>query len=118
MSLFDELKELGVDIDEGLKRINGNEKLYTKLLGSFVKAINTYKVTPDYSSTDYDEVIEKAHAIKGTSGNLSITPIYKAYTQIVDLLRAGEPEKARPILEEIIPVQEKIVVCIENHMEE
>lgn len=117
MSLFEELKELGVDIDGGLKRINGNEKLYTKLLGSFVKAINTYSVQPDYDGTDYNEVIEKAHAIKGTSGNLSITPVYEAYTKIVDLLRAGEPEQARPILADIIPVQEKIISCIESHME-
>ena len=117
MSLFDELRELGVDVDGGLKRINNNEKLYTRLLGSFVKAINTYNVQPDYSSTDYNEVIEKAHAIKGTSGNLSITPVYEAYTKIVDLLRAGEPETARPILEEVLPIQQKIVACIESHME-
>ena len=117
MSLFEELRELGVDIDGGLKRINGNEKLYTKLLCSFVKAINTYSVEPDFDGTDYNDVIEKTHAIKGTSGNLSITPIYESYTKIVDLLRAGEPETAREILKEIIPVQQKIVACIESHME-
>ena len=32
MGLLEELKELGVNVDEGLKRINGNEKLYTRLL--------------------------------------------------------------------------------------
>ena len=35
MTLFEELKELGVDIDGGLKRLGGNEQLYTRLLGSF-----------------------------------------------------------------------------------
>lgn len=117
MTLFEELKTLDVDVDGGLKRINGNEKLYTKLLGSFIKSINTYKVTPDYDGNDYNEVIEKAHAIKGVSGNLSITPVYEAYTKIVDLLRAGKPEEARPILEDILPVQEKIVACIEKYSE-
>ena len=117
MSLFDELRELGVDVDDGLKRINGNEKLYTKLLGSFIKAINTYNVQPDFDGTDYNDVIEKTHAIKGTSGNLSITPVYEAYTKIVDKLRGGDPETAREILKEVLPVQEKIVACIESHME-
>ncbi|MDE7018392.1 MAG: hypothetical protein K2P65_12640 [Lachnospiraceae bacterium] len=117
MTLFEELKSLDVDVDGGLKRINGNEKLYTKLLGSFTKSINTYKVTPDYDGNDYNEIIEKAHAIKGVSGNLSITPVYEAYTKVVDLLRAGKPEEARPILEEILPVQEKIVACIEKYSE-
>ena len=117
MSLFDELKDLGVDVDGGLKRINGNEKLYTKLLGSFTKAIKTYSVQADFDAADCNEMIEKTHAIKGTSGNLSITPVYEAYTKIVDLLRAGKPEEARVLIEEILPVQEKIVQCIESHME-
>lgn len=117
MSLFEELKELGVDVDGGLKRINGNEKLYTKLLGTFTKSIDTYCVAPDFDAADCEEIIEKTHAIKGVSGNLSMTPLYEAYTKIVDLLRAGKPEEARPILEQILPVQEKIVACIEKYSE-
>lgn len=117
MALLDELKALGVNVDEGLKRINGNEKLYIKLLGSFTKSIRTYSVGCDFDAANCDEVIEKTHAIKGVSGNLSITPVYEAYTKIVELLRAGNPEEARALLEKIIPVQEQIVACIEKHME-
>lgn len=117
MSLFEELKELGVDVAGGVKRINGNEKLYTKLLGSFIKSINTYRVEADFDGNDYGDIIEKTHAIKGVSGNLSITPVYESYTKIVDLLRAGKPEEARAILEEILPLQAQIVECIEKHME-
>ncbi len=36
MGLFEDLKALGVDIDGGLKRLGGNEALYTRLLGTFV----------------------------------------------------------------------------------
>ena len=117
MSLFEELKALGVNIDEGLKRINGNERLYTKLLGSFTKTIENQSVSPDFDGNDCTETIEKAHAIKGTSGNLSITPVYEAYTEIVNLLRTGKPEQARPILEKILPVQEEIVQCIKKYSE-
>lgn len=117
MSLFDELKALGVDVDGGLKRINGNEKLYTKLLGSFTKSIDTYHVDTGFDGNDYNDIIEKTHAIKGVSGNLSITPVYESYTKIVDLLRAGKPEEARAVLEAILPVQEKIVECIEKYKE-
>lgn len=117
MELLEELKALGVNVDEGLKRINGNEKLYVKLLGSFTKSIKTYSVGTDFDAANCDEVIEKTHAIKGVSGNLSITPVFEAYTKIVDLLRGGNPEEARTLLEKIIPVQEQIVECIEKHME-
>ena len=118
MSLFEELKELGVDIDGGLKRIGGNEKLYTRLLGKFIDAVNTYNVQADFDAADCKEVIEKTHALKGTSGNLSLTPIYEAYTKIVDLLRADKVEEARAILVDVLPIQEKIVNCIQSHMEQ
>lgn len=116
MSLFDELRELGVDIDDGLKRLGGNESLYTRLLGSFVKTMKEQIVEPDFDCTEYTGTTERAHTIKGISGNLSITPVYKAYTDIVDLLRGGKPEEAREILVNIIPVQEEILQCIEKHM--
>ncbi len=118
MSLLEELKALGVDVDGGLKRINGNEKLYTKLLGSFVKGVKTYDVQADFDDADCNEMIEKTHAIKGTSGNLSITPVYEAYTKIVDLLRKGNIEDAKALIREILPVQAEIVECIEKHMEQ
>lgn len=117
MSLLEELRALDVDVDGGLKRISGNEKLYIKLLGSFTKSIDTYKVDADFDGNEYNDIIEKAHALKGVSGNLSITPVYEAYTKVVDLLRAGKPEEARPILKEVLPIQEKIIACIEKYKE-
>lgn len=33
MNLFEELRALGVDVDDGMKRLMGNEKLYRKLFG-------------------------------------------------------------------------------------
>ena len=116
MGLLEELKEMGVNVDEGLKRINGNEKLYTRLLGTFVKTIDANYVEQDFDTSDCTAAIEKTHAIKGTSGNLSITPIYEAYSKIVDLLRSGHPDEAKPLLEKVIPVQEQIVACIKKHM--
>lgn len=117
MSLFEELKTLGVDVDGGLKRINNNEKLYTRLLGSFVKSIESQSVPAGFDAGAVSEAIEKAHAIKGTAGNLSITPVYEAYTKVVDLLRGGQIDEARPILEKILPVQAEIVSCIKKYME-
>lgn len=117
MSVLDELRDLGVDVDGGLRRINGNEKLYTRLLGSFVKEMKQDTIQPDFNAEECTSAAEKAHAIKGTSGNLSITPIFEAYSEIVNLLRAEEIEQARTAIEKVLPVQEKIIQCIERHME-
>lgn len=116
MDVLEELKELGVDVDGGIRRINGNEGLYRRLLGSFVKTVKEQYVSADFADEECQMAIEKTHTIKGTSGNMSITPMYESYTEIVNLLRTGELEKARQILRDILPIQEKIVQCIEKHM--
>ena len=117
MELFEELRALGVDIDDGLKRVMGNEKLYKRLLGSFVKMTDTNTIRPDFDTSDYTKETEKAHSIKGTAANLSITPISEAYTRILGLLRTGKPEEAREVLGEVLPIQGEIIRCIESHME-
>ena len=116
MDLLEELKSLGVDVEAGVQRLGGNKNLYTRLMGSFVKTINEYYVSTDFDGNAYKEATDRAHAIKGASGNLSITPIFEAYTQIVDLLRKDKPEEAREKLKEIMPTQEKIISCINKYM--
>ena len=117
MGLFEDLKELGVNIDEGLERLGGNQSLYERLLGSFLKTMDTHRIEPDFDTSDLAGAIEKTHAIKGTSGNLSLTPIYEAYTEIVALLRADQPEQAKEVLEGVLPIQEKIIDCIKRYSE-
>ena len=113
MNLLDELRELGVSVDEGVKRLGGSAAIYKKMLGSFKKMMNTYS----FGNEGYEDIIEKAHAIKGASGNLSVTPVYEAYSQIVDLLRAGQPDQAREALLKVLPVQEKIISTIDKYAE-
>lgn len=116
MDLFEELRKLGVNVDEAIRRLNGNQVLYKKLLGSLISAIEDHYVEPGFDCTDYTETTERAHAIKGAAGNLSITPVYEAYTEIVKLLRANQPEQAKEILEKILPVQNEIISCIKKYM--
>ncbi|WP_300675838.1 hypothetical protein [uncultured Acetatifactor sp.] len=118
MNFFEELRALGVDVDDGMKRLMGNEKLYRKLLGSFVKMIGSQTLAAeDFDKADHTSEIEKAHSIKGTAGNLSLTPIYESYTEILNLLRTDRPEEAKAVLAKVLPVQQEIVSCIERNME-
>lgn len=113
MSLLEELKKLGVNTEEGLLRLNGNASFYERMLGKFPDMLKSSAVFPDFDGTDYAGTLDAAHAIKGVAGNLSITPIYEAYSEIVRLLREKKPEEARAVLEKILPVQSAIVSCIE-----
>ncbi len=115
MRLLEELRNLGVNTEEAIERMNGNVPLYERMLVKFADMINKSPVQPDFDCNEYNDIIEAAHAIKGAAGNLSVTPVYEAYTEIVSLLRAGRPEQAKDTLDKIIPVQNKIVECIDNY---
>lgn len=117
MSKIDDLQSLGVNIEEALDRFMGNGALYEKMLNKLTSAVKNVQVLPFFEAGDYKTALENAHALKGVTGNLSITPLYKGYTEIVDELRADNPEKARKILDDILPVQEQIIACIEKYQQ-
>lgn len=116
MGMFEELKSLGVNVDDGMKRFMGNASLYEKMLKTFPNMAKSAEITLDFDCNAYAEIIEKAHAIKGATGNLSIAPLYRAYTEIVQLLREDKPERAKEVLKEVLPIQMDIIQCIEKYI--
>ncbi len=115
MGMIEELKDLGVNVDEALKRLNNNTSFYERMLRSVPGMLEKDPVKTDFDANDYGEVLEKAHALKGATGNLSLTPLYQAYTDIVALLREGKPEEARKILIDVQPVQQEIIDAINKY---
>lgn len=116
MSLLTELEALGVDIQDGLRRFVNNAALYEKMLKKFPAAAEGLPVQPHFDAGDLEAALANAHTLKGMTGNLSLTPLYVAYTDIVALLRANDPEKAKTLLTDIIPVQQKIIDCIKAYV--
>jgi len=118
MNLTEELKTLGVDTDEGLDRVMGDASLYEMMLGMFVDAIQDNPITlEEFGSDDQEALIRKVHTLKGTTGNLSLTPLFMGYNQALTLLRSGQSAQARAEFEKVLPIQEKIVDCIRRHKE-
>lgn len=115
MDLIQELKEMGVNPDEGVQRMGGNIPLYEKMLVMLKDMIKDSPVRMDFDCNDYNDIIESAHAIKGAAGNLAITPLYELYAEITNLLRAKQPERAKEVLEKALPTQKAILDCIERH---
>ena len=116
MSLLNELQGFDVDIQDGLKRFVNNAALYEKMLKKFPGASADLPVLPHFEAGDLEAALANAHTLKGMTGNLSLTPLYKAYTDIVALLRAGEPDQARELAAQIAPVQAEISECIKKFM--
>ena len=116
MSLIEDLNALGVDTAEGMDRVMGDRDLYEMMLGMFVDAIQSSNIAAaDFDGGDLEDLTRKVHTLKGTTGNLALTPLFNAYNEALGLLRAGQPAQAKAVYEGMLPVQSKILDCINRH---
>lgn len=115
MGFMEELEALGVNVNEGIDRVMGDQELYESMLVMFVEAVKEPEVRKeDFDVNDLDELIRQIHMLKGIAGNLSLTPLFEAYTETLGLLRENRPKEAKATFEGLLPVQMQIVECIER----
>ena len=115
MSMLNELKVLGADVDGALENLNGKQSIYERLIFKFLKMMREKDVPLDFDETDYSEITDRVHMIKGGAGNLGITPIYEGYNEALRLLRAGDPTQAKLVLRQLIPVKQAVLDCIARY---
>ena len=84
---IEELKALGVDTAQGLQRCMNNEGFYFKLVGMAVRDAHFGQLFEAVERGDLDAAFEAAHALKGTTGNLALTTVYKPVCELTELLR-------------------------------
>ncbi|MGB9442229.1 MAG: response regulator [Desulfobacterales bacterium] len=82
----------GFDLSGGLKRLQGNKKLYRKLLLRFAmdynEAANEIRETLD--AEDFDQVHSLVHNLKGLAGNLAATDLQAAAVNLEKLVKRVE----------------------------
>ncbi len=116
MSLIDELKGLGANVDEALDRVMGDEELYVMMLGMFLSSIAENPISPeDFDAGDLETLIKRVHTLKGVTGNLGLTPLFNGYTESLGLLRAGDGKAAKEVYGRLLPVQTAVIDCIQRH---
>lgn len=112
MGMIEELQALGADTADALARFMGNSGLYEKMLLKLPRVVNETPVLEYAQSGDFETATSNAHALKGVTGNLSLTPLYTNYTKIVDLYRSGESEQATNLLTETVEIQQNFLDVI------
>lgn len=113
-NILEKLSDLGVDIEDGMYRFMENKDLYIRCLQKFPAQAEKCTLHNDLAAKDYEAAVQSAHAMKGVTGNLSITPLYMRYTEMVNRLRAGETEGLEQMEEEISSIQTKICAVIKG----
>jgi two-component system, sensor histidine kinase and response regulator len=83
------------DLADGLKRLQGNKKLYRKLLLSFATDYNAVanEIRQALAAKDFDQAHSLVHNLKGLAGNLAATELQAAAMSMEKLVK-GVDKKA------------------------
>ena len=87
MITVESLRAYGANVDEGVKRCMGNESFYLKMVNMLLEMDDFEKMEKGVGTADTPLVFEAAHALKGASGNLCLTPISEPVTRLSDMLK-------------------------------
>lgn len=102
--MIGKLRELGCDMDGAMERFLDDQEFYKECFHKFVEDGELDKLAENIQSGNVEESFALAHSLKGTLGNLGLTPLYERMVDIVELLRQGDmsmtPGRYRQLMEE------------------
>ena len=107
MITIDSLKSFGANADEGLARCMNMESFYLDLVKKMLNDTGIEDLEKLLSDGDLDGAFEKAHALKGVYGNLSLTPIAVPLSELTDHLRGRSGGGEAAIIEKCMPLLAK-----------
>jgi two-component system, sensor histidine kinase and response regulator len=104
----------GLDVEEGLNRVGGDQKFYLKLLRNFVAE---YGETPtlllqELQANRRDDAIYRVHAIRGVAGNLGGKDMETAAAELENAFQAMTENSESSVL---FAIGEPLRVFIDRH---
>ncbi len=115
---YNKLEEAGVDVATLKERLMNNEALINRFMVRFVENESYRDLKAAIKASDWGAACEAAHKLKGMCGNLSITELFRLFSQQVTLFRSGDIEKANLLMTEIEAKYEFTVNHIHNWLSE
>ena len=109
---LDALRAYGANTGEGLARCMNNEPFYLRMVAMALADKNFDALTAAMDAGDVTAAFEAAHALKGSIGNVSLSPIYRPLCELTELLRGGNmpAEGGRALLAQIVSEREKALM--------
>jgi FOG: HPt domain len=71
-----------IDFEDGIKRVMNNKAFFIKMLVKFKDDPNLKNLEAALAANDYEKAQVAAHTLKGLSGNLSLTELFKQSREI------------------------------------
>jgi len=113
MLTLESMKQYGANVEEGLSRCMGNETFYFRLVSIVPNEANFAKLKSSIEAEDLDTAFEAAHALKGVTGNLALTPLYQPVFEITELLRARTKMDYSALLNQIFDKKNELEKMIQ-----
>jgi CheY-like chemotaxis protein len=87
---------LGFDLAEGLNRLQGNQKLYRKLLLDFGAKYTTVaaEIRKTLDNSDFEQAHSLIHNLKGLAGNLAASTLQAAAIEMEKLVKGDQKKSA------------------------
>ena len=101
MLTVEQLRTWGANVDEALVRCLNNEAFYLKLTDKAIRDPNFERLAEALSAGNLDKAFESAHALKGITANLALTPILKPVSEMTELLRSDTDTDYAPLVDKM-----------------
>jgi HPt (histidine-containing phosphotransfer) domain-containing protein len=77
-----------VDVDDGIKRVMNNSKLYAKLLTKFKDDNNLNEIDAAITAGDMGKAQSSTHTLKGLAANLSLKELFNQSLELETQIKA------------------------------
>lgn len=115
MSAFlEQFAAYGADVEGVMDRFMEDEELLMVCLDQFVADDEIEQLKEQMGKQDYEQAFEVAHALKGVSGNLGLTPLFEATCVLVESLRHKVYDHVAEELDEVVKQREEFVKAYEQ----
>jgi len=109
MLTLEKLRAFGANVEEGLQRCVNNETFYLKLVEKAIRDPAFDNLRETVEKGDLERGFEIAHALKGVTANLALTPLFVSISEIAELLRHRTETDYRQSIEAIIAKRDELI---------
>ena len=107
-------KAVGIDIEDALSRVTGNEVLLQSLLKTYAEDDQFSILKDSLRHRDLQRAINACHCLKGMCGNLSMTKLFELFTQQLAYLRESNWDEAEKLMPQIEKSHYAILSAVQN----
>ena len=113
MLTVEALRAWGADTEDGMRRCMNNEAFYLRLVDKAARDPSCDRLKEAVEAKDLDRAFELAHALKGVTANLSLTPLHKPVEEMTELLRSRTDTDYSALTAEMLARRDELLALLD-----